>query len=224
MPIADILSELNSFEEKIICNICRKRCKDPVKIRVCGHYFCEGCLEKQMIQHICPMCKSCYLARDICKENLIRKTRPLLDEMRSILLKYETNEHTRCEAKLKKDKHKASSETKYKKSRRKSVDTVDEGDRYQEDQTTATENLLIGESALGDKILDFKGKKFKIDFVDNLCRKTNAKGETALHLASKRKKVEDVQNLLKKHIDINMQDFAGWTPLVRPYLFFTLTL
>lgn len=69
-------------------------------------------------------------------------------------------------------------------------------------------------SNFGQNLFVFKGKQYQLHYCDDLLTKINKMGESALHIACKKKKLDDVLTLLKEYTDINIQDFAGWAPLV----------
>lgn len=154
------------FEQTNICNVCCVKFADPVRIKTCGHYFCEKCLEINSKNEQCPKCKEHYERNEVDYQNAARKLQICMDEFRTFL-------------------------------------------------SNATE--IQPESNLGmfkENLFIYMGKKFHLNYLDDLFKKVNNKGESALHIACKKKKLDDVQNLLGNDIDINIQDFAGWAPLV----------
>ncbi|KAK9891273.1 hypothetical protein WA026_013584 [Henosepilachna vigintioctopunctata] len=54
---------------------------------------------------------------------------------------------------------------------------------------------------------------FAVKFADLKSFKRNSKGESKLHLACKRKSTSEVRQLIKNNVDINLKDYASWTPL-----------
>lgn len=47
--------------------------------------------------------------------------------------------------------------------------------------------------------------------------KRNSKGETPLHINSRKGQLQKVKELIAENNDINVKDYAGWTPLVLNY-------
>jgi hypothetical protein len=48
--------------------------------------------------------------------------------------------------------------------------------------------------------------------------KRNSKGETQLHVACRSGQMDKVKQLMEMGADLNAQDYAGWTPLVRDFI------
>lgn len=61
------------FEEKNVCNVCSVKPINPVRIKVCGHYFCEECLQKNGKNEQCPKCKEHYENNEVDYRNAARK-------------------------------------------------------------------------------------------------------------------------------------------------------
>lgn len=156
--------ELKSFEQSNICNLCSKQFVNPVRIKICGHYFCEECLDIDRDNEQCPKCKEHYEKNEVDYQNAARKVQKYLDELKMFFSSEDEDDH---------------------------------------DTNSQHSNTFV-----------CNNKLYHIQFCDELFRKVNMKGESPLHIACKKKKIEDVLNLLKKDTDINIQDFAGWTPLV----------
>lgn len=62
--------------------------------------------------------------------------------------------------------------------------------------------------------ISYSNKQYRVIFFEETHHKINAKGESRLHIACRKKKITEVISLLDNNVDINMQDYAGWTPLV----------
>lgn len=158
--------ELIKFEKSNICNLCSKQFVNPVRIKICGHYFCEECFNIDRNNEQCPKCKEHYENNEVDYQNAARKVQKYIDELKMFFSSDEEE-----------DPEKISKHSKL--------------------------NTFV-----------HSNKLYHTHFCDELFRKVNMKGESPLHIACKKRKIEDVLNLLKKDSDINIQDFAGWTPLV----------
>lgn len=161
-----IKQELINFEKSNVCNLCSRQFVNPVRIKICGHYFCQDCLEIEKDNEQCPKCKEHYENNELDYQNAARKVQKNLHELKMFF----------------------------------SSEDEDDPDRKSEDSKLNT--------------FTYSNRLYLIIFCDELFKKVNMKGESSLHIACKKKKIEDVLNLLKTDIDINVQDFAGWSPLV----------
>nr|CAH7746299.1 unnamed protein product [Callosobruchus chinensis] len=164
------LQKWTDLENALKCPLCKTNATVTVVIKVCGHLFCEKCLNKNS-DNICPTCKIHYNARECTKE---KAGSEIFDTLREI-------------------------------------DTLLNSCRKAK---TTSNNLSVQKDPYSDHLIRLDRKKYKINFVENLCCKINSKGETPLHIACKKKKLEEVKrHLLQTNFDYNAQDFAGWTPL-----------
>lgn len=154
------------LEEKNVCNICSIKVVNPVRIKVCGHYFCEECLQNNAKNEQCPKCKEHYENNEIDYRNAARKLQICLDDFKSFL----------------------------------------------NSESTAVVENKIPNFKLNSFV--YMGKKYHLNYLDDLVTKVNKMGESALHIACKKKKLTEVLKLLTKDTDVNIQDFAGWAPLV----------
>lgn len=161
-----VKEELIQFEKVNTCNLCSQKFIDPLRIKICGHYFCEECLDSNRNNEQCPKCLEHFENNEVDYQNAARKVQKYLDELKMYF----------CDA-------------------------------------NETENDIEVNRAEVNTFV-YKGKRYKVLHFDELFRKVNIKGESPLHIACQKKKLDDVVNLLKKDIDINVQDFAGWAPLV----------
>lgn len=161
--------QLVNFENLNVCNLCLRKFINPVRIKICGHYFCEECLDNNRNNEQCPKCEEHFERNQLDYQNAARKVQKYLDE-----LKMYFNDADEVE-----------------------IDAKDKN---------VTANTFV-----------YNGKTYQVIFFDELFKKVNAKGESPLHIACQKKKLNDVLDLLEKDIDINIQDFAGWTPLVSTY-------
>lgn len=155
--------KLLEFEESNICNLCSKTFANPVRIKICGHYFCEVCL-KNKSEHECPTCNKRYELSELDHVN-IRKFQIHLDKLKTVI---------------------------------NSVEKVENDNK----------------PGNGENSFVLNGKVYHVNYSEELYKKVNVKGESPLHVACRKKKIKDVKNLLKRDIDINIQDFAGWAPIV----------
>lgn len=80
-----ILRSLNELENCLKCSICDENCKVPVRIKTCGHYFCQLCLKKRDSDKKCPKCGSFYIAKDIDNNNIARQYNSHFHEVRALL-------------------------------------------------------------------------------------------------------------------------------------------
>ncbi|KAJ8925854.1 hypothetical protein NQ315_009706 [Exocentrus adspersus] len=84
MDIDVILKQLQNIEDALKCNACNKTCVNPVKIKVCGHYFCSKCFEAK--GDLCPKCKIHYEDHEADYENIAKQSYSLLSELKTCLL------------------------------------------------------------------------------------------------------------------------------------------
>ncbi|KAG5892151.1 hypothetical protein JTB14_026389 [Gonioctena quinquepunctata] len=187
----DMLTELRKLRNELSCQFCNKTCKNPVKVKVCGHYFCKNCLKyRNKDLFTCPKCKICYEERDVDYNNIAKETEGLLSELEQCLVQAINKTEETC-------------------------NTVQE--KTSEGNTTGELTKPKAQEEIPDHNMEshtikYNNKQYHIKFVEDLCNKINAKGETPLHIACKRKKLKEVTALLNR-VDINAQDFAGWAPL-----------
>ncbi|CAH1116762.1 unnamed protein product [Phaedon cochleariae] len=193
----NIYEELKALQEEFKCCICNKRCQDPVRVKVCGHYFCHQCLYLKKGLYSCPECNMYYEDRDTETNNIVRTTHNILADLEVCLKNIIDNNHSRSHF------------------------TIIDIENHSDGETRVVDKINIPEYNIdtpeGD-ILAHNNKKYKIIFIEGL-EKVNAKGETPLHIACKKKKQKNREfiELLEKGVDINAQDFAGWTPLVNDF-------
>ncbi|XP_030759509.1 BRCA1-associated RING domain protein 1-like [Sitophilus oryzae] len=178
-----ILQLLKNLDESLACTLCNEKCKNPIRIIMCGHYFCEKCIKNYTGRSRCPQCKGFFGPQDVKTENVARQTEEPLKDLRELLQNIQK------------------SNVKPK----KSDQNIANAKNLPEKTTHVSKH--------DNNIFEHNGKQYHVNYTDIFSIKKNSKGETKLHLACKKFKLNEIQNLLKQKIDINAKDYAGWTPL-----------
>ncbi|KAF7284489.1 BRCA1-associated RING domain protein 1-like [Rhynchophorus ferrugineus] len=180
-----ILTFLNEFEDSLKCGICDENCKVAIRVKPCGHYFCQLCLKRHNSQCECPKCGSFYIADDLDENNIAKQCNSYLQECRALLENSPKDEQKRVlrqiQASIKRN-------------------------------ISAKRASIRKTKQFGPHIIVTNNKKYCVNFT-LVPTKKNPKGETPLHLACKRHKVDEVKRLLGQKVDINAKDYAGWAPL-----------
>lgn len=186
---SSLRKELLIFENTYMCSLCVQKFSNPVRIKVCGHYFCENCLQQRNAKKgQCPKCKLPYANDEIDFQNTARKVTEYLEKLEEYL-----NDADYVNT----------------------IENEDNKEHIEQDKSTNSKLIVIEqtEETKNQNKFIYLNKVYHLNFVDQL-DKVNAKGESPLHIACKKKNVTGVLELLKKKIDINKQDFAGWAPIV----------
>ncbi|KAJ8934136.1 hypothetical protein NQ314_013595 [Rhamnusium bicolor] len=97
MDIVDLCNQLEKVEEALKCSICNKQCVDPIRVKICGHYFCLKCL-KGKEANFCPTCKTFYEEREVDYNNIAKHTVNILLDLKGYLLQPDSND---CKSVLK---------------------------------------------------------------------------------------------------------------------------
>lgn len=178
-----ILTKINILEDNAKCNVCEKNYKNALRLKTCGHYFCELCLEKyNKKEHLCPKCRIFYEQDEITPSNIVKDTENILTKIKQIFDSIENNTHISVNS---------------------DISNVD-----------CEKNKC--------KEIFYNNKRYQLVFVDETHQKLNSKGESSLHIACRKERLADVMSLLNSNMDINLQDYAGWAPLVS-FFFFRIT-
>ncbi|XP_066245862.1 BRCA1-associated RING domain protein 1-like [Euwallacea similis] len=217
---AVILNHLNQLENSLKCPICNDKCVEPLRIKICGHYFCAQCLQSQKKDHNCPKCNEFYESCHVDYNNIAIECEKQLKELRQLLesqenyhntMTYNHNQYqvifiSACQ------KTNAKGETSlHLACKRKNLEQVRELVECPDDinardyagwaplhEAIYTENLEIIEYLLKQHCLvNIPALYF----------------ETPLHQAVSLNNIEIVKLLLKYGADVTLKDYSGKTPI-----------
>ncbi|XP_060536113.1 BRCA1-associated RING domain protein 1-like [Cylas formicarius] len=202
---SNILTLLNNLENSLICSLCNTKCKNPVRIKICGHYFCEGCLNNYD-SHNCPKCQLFYEILDIDCNNIARESNELLLEIRNHLeAQIDSSSLNKCaEIETVPDKNSKEYTFSYK------------GERYRINFISCLARKL---NAKGESLLHLACKRKKVEDVRQLVEQKvdiNIKdyaGWVPLHEAVQSQNIEIVQILLHSGCLVNVPGADYITPL-----------